>query len=369
MVATDRPWFARHPLVALLAVNVGIFVVLFVSAEIALRVLIPYNPGYYMSVKGESDELVFPYGTIYMNSDGFSDKEFDLSNPRRIGHVGDSVTFGTGAGYGHRVSEHLEAAYPEYEHMNFGGVDLSASASSMAYFERLATRYDLEKVIYLFNLNDILPDQAVSGESKTTVTHGIGFLRRNLDWLRGKSYVYTWLRNLVKSALAVGGTGWRGYAAFEFAPSEHDAVFRETASRINQLGNRLDELGVELVVVLLPYEMQISSDAAETYGELGVEWEDGFLTGRSQAVLEIYLDPQLRTIDAMGAFVDASSADASRAANGLGEFFVYDKGDKLDWNHPNRQGHRKIADFLIREEVFGPPSGGMHAGGPEGSDG
>ena len=26
--------------------------------------------------------------------------------------------------------------------------------------------------------------------------------------------------------------------------------------------------------------------------------------------------------------------------------FVYDKGDKLDWNHPNRAGHRLIADYV-----------------------
>lgn len=367
MVSPDRPWFARHPMRALLAVNVAVFAAILLVAEITLRIVIPYNPGYYMSVTGQSGELVFPYGTIYLNSDGFSDKEFDLSNPRRIGHFGDSVTFGTGAGYGYRVSELLEEAYPEYEHMNFGGVDLSASASSMAYFKKLAARYEIEKAIYLFNLNDILPDQAVSGETKTTVTRGIGFLRQNLDWLRGKSYVYTWFRNLVKSALAVSGTGWQGYTAYEFHPTEYDEVFRETATRINELARQLDEIGVELTVVLLPYEMQISSEAADAYGKLGVQWEEGFVDGKAQRLLARHMDPAVHTIDAYTAFVAPDAVEASRARNGLGEYFVYDKGDKLDWNHPNRAGHRKIADYLVREEVFGPPTREIDAAAARGA--
>ncbi len=369
MTTNEQPWFARHPMLALLGVNLAVFAVVVLVAEIGLRISISYNPGYYMSVKGESNELVFPYGTIYMNSDGFSDKEFDLSNPRRIGHFGDSVTFGTGAGYGYRVSELLEAAYPDYEHLNFGGVDLSASDSSIDYFTRLADRYELEKALYLFNLNDILTDQAVSGDEKTTVTYGIDFLRDHLDWLRGKSYVYTWLRNAVKSTLAVSGTGWRGYVAFEFQPKAHAAVVQETAERINELGARMEARGIELVVVLLPYEMQISSEAEARYGELGVTWEEGFIEGSTQAALARHLSPDFRVIDARAALVDPADPEGSRARNGLGEFFVYDKGDKLDWNHPNRAGHRRIADFLIREQVFGPPAGSADGALAESADG
>jgi len=362
MAAEPRPWFTRHPALALLAVNAGVFVTLLLLAEIALRITIPFNPGYYMSVKGERGELVFPYGTIYMNSDGFSDKEFDLSNPHRIGHIGDSVTFGTGAGYGYRVSELLEEAYPEYEHMNFGGLDLSANASSIKYFAKLARKYELEKAIYLFNLNDILPDQAVTGAEKTTVTYGIDFLREYVDWLRGKSYVYTYLRNVVKSALAVSGTGWRGYPTYELAPHAHREVLEQTARRVGLLAKKMDELGVELVVVLLPYEMQISDEAAAKYAELGVHWEEGFLEESTQRMLIEMIDPDVRVLDAYQALVDPAAPEASKSSNGLGQYFVYDKGDKLDWNHPNREGHRRIAEFLIREQVFGPPTGSTTLG-------
>lgn len=354
MVAKGKPWFVRHPAIALLGFNVALFLLVAIVAEIALRISIPYNPGYYIAVKGNSQELIYPYGTIYMNSDGFSDKEFDLENPNRIGYFGDSVTYGTGAGFGYRITELLEEAYPDYEHMNFGGLDLSASAASISFFVKLAKRYELDKAIYLFNLNDILTDQAVAGTEKTKVTHAIDWIRHYLDWLRGKSYVYTYLRNLAKSSLAVSGTGWLGYPAYEFHPSEHEEVLRETAERIDLLAQQMRELNVEFSVVLLPYEMQISTEAAEKYASLGVAWEDGFLDGKTQKMLATFIDGDVRVLDAYDSFVDPAAPERSREANRLGEYFVYDKGDKLDWNHPNRAGHRKIADYLIRNEIFGP---------------
>ena len=354
MTSTNRRWFTRHPVLALIALNVGFVLLIAVIAEIVLRISIPYNPGYYISVKGESQELVYPYGTIYMNSFGFSDKEFDLENDDRIGYFGDSVTYGTGAGYGYRVTELLEEAYPAYEHMNFGGIDLSASNETIDYFTRVAEKFEIDKAIYLFNMNDILTNKQVAGTEKATVTHARDWIKQYADWLRGKSYAYTALRNLVKSALARGGTGWRGFKAYEFHPREHGEVLIETAERINELGRRMEARGIEFTVVLLPYEMQISNEAAETYGGLGVEWEDGFLDGATQDVVARHLSGNFRVLDAYDSMVDPADPAASKRANGLGEYFVYDKGDKLDWNHPNRAGHRKIADFLIRHEVFGP---------------
>lgn len=357
IAAKGRQPFVRHPAIALLFVNVALFALVATAAEIFLRISIRYNPGYYIAVAGNSRELIYPYGTIYMNSAGFSDKEFDLDNPNRIGHFGDSVTYGTGAGYGYRVSELLEEAYPEYEHMNFGGLDLSANSASISYFAMLVQKYELEKAIYLFNLNDILTDRAVAGTEKTRITHAVGWIREYFDWLRGKSYLYTYLRNLAKSSLAVAGTGWRGYPAYEFFPTKHEDVLRETAERINDLSRRMKDLNVDFTLVLLPYEMQISKEAAEKYASLGVHWEDGFLDGTTQEMLAKYIDEDVRVIDAYDSLVDPAAPDASRESNRLGEYFVYDKGDKLDWNHPNRAGHRKIANYLIRKEIFGPLQG------------
>ncbi len=35
-----------------------------------------------------------------------------------------------------------------------------------------------------------------------------------------------------------------------------------------------------------------------------------------------------------------------------GDYFVHDKGDKLDWNHPTRRGDEIIANFLIAHAIF-----------------
>ena len=39
--------------------------------------------------------------------------------------------------------------------------------------------------------------------------------------------------------------------------------------------------------------------------------------------------------------------------NGLGEYFVYDLGGRLDWNHPTRAGHRRIAEYILDSGILG----------------
>ena len=68
-----------------------------------------------------------------------------------------------GAGHGYRVSDLLEPIYPQYEHMNFGGIGLSVSDNEIEMFLRLADRFALDEVVYLFNLNDIVSDRAAGG--------------------------------------------------------------------------------------------------------------------------------------------------------------------------------------------------------------
>jgi lysophospholipase L1-like esterase len=99
--------------------------------------------------------------------------------------------------------------------------------------------------------------------------------------------------------------------------------------------------------------MQISREAELRYAELGVQWGDGFIGGETQRRIIAALDPDLRSYDAYEAFVDRGALKKARSGNGLGEYFVYNKGDKLDWNHPNRSGHRAIAEWLIRVDVLG----------------
>ena len=51
MSNTGERWFQRHPLAALLAVNLAALVTLVLVLEILVRVFISYNPGFYTAVK------------------------------------------------------------------------------------------------------------------------------------------------------------------------------------------------------------------------------------------------------------------------------------------------------------------------------
>ena len=239
MTQTNASFFRRHPTISLLAFNAFLFGLLLLIGEVFLRFSITHEPGYYMSVSGTSQELEYPYGIIKINSDGFPDTEFDLTKDRRIGYYGDSVTYGVGAGYGYRVSDLLEKRYPEWSHLNFGGIGLSIGDGDIDFCVGLAKKYGLTEMVYLLNMNDILPDQVASGEVQTVV----GSFRSNfldkVDWLRGRSYAYTWFRNKVRDYMASRGTGFHGYPTYELFPSEHEDVIAQTTARVNRLSAAL----------------------------------------------------------------------------------------------------------------------------------
>jgi lysophospholipase L1-like esterase len=357
MSNTGQRWFQRHPLAALLAVNLAALAALVLVLEILVRVFITYNPGFYTAVKVKGRDLEYAYGVIKVNSEGFPDEEWDLSKTLRVGYFGDSVTYGVGAGYGYRFSEILEESYPEYEHMNIAGIGLTISENEIQWASELAQRLGMQKVFYFFNLNDIVPDAVAAGEQTSSLTSLRAWLLLNLDWLRGRSYLYTFVRTRLKTFYSVRGRGFHGYTAYEFFPRRHEQILGQTAERIHRFQEALANRGIELIVVILPYEMQISREAELRYAELGVQWEGGFIDGETQQRIIAALDPELRSYDAYEAFVDRGAVEETRRRNGLGEYFVYNKGDKLDWNHPNRSGHRAIAEWLTRVDVLGPDDG------------
>jgi lysophospholipase L1-like esterase len=339
----SRRWFRRHPILALLGVNVLLFITAFLVLEIALRIWMPYNPGYYVGVRNASGAVMtYPWGELPRNSRGFPDTEFVMSDKPRIGYIGDSVAFGVGAGYGYRFSELLENRFPEFDHWNLAGV-----GGGITNDEEIETAVEsahtlgLDVVCYAFNLNDIMPPAYSTNGPKTSERKTKEFAKQHLDWLRGKSYAYTWARTQYKRYVAAKGIAHHGYRAVTLA-----------AQRIEILNRRIQAEGAELMIVMLPYEMQISAEAAEAYAKLGIHWEGGFLTGSTQRKLLEQLPPDIKTIDLLPAFVDSSDPASSRAANRLGQYYVYNKGDSLDWNHPNRDGHARIASYLIDRRVF-----------------
>jgi hypothetical protein len=345
----------------LLLANLVLLLQLALIAELCLRFYIRYNPGYYTSVSRSPRELVYAYGRIPINAAGFPDREFELRQSYRIGYFGDSVAYGVGAGYPHRISDLLRVAYPDRDHLTLAGMGLSISAQRIAHCARLARQYSLDEAVYLLNLNDILPDEAARGEQKATVRSLQGHVYSRLDWLRGRSYLYSFFRHIATSFMDAHGIGFHGYAAYELYPHRHADILRQTAARIDRFNRALDEAGARLTVVVLPYEMQISGEAEARYRALGVQWEDGFIERGPQRVLLEYLPRDVRVVDAYYAFGEDDSPATWRARHRIGQYFVYNLGDKLDWNHPNRAGHRAIAQYLIKTGVFATEASPTHS--------
>ena len=341
--------------------NLVTIAILIGAGEIICRLTVTYNPSYYTSVDVQGRDLVYPYGIIKMNSLGHPDDEFDLSDPRpRIAYVGDSVTWGVGAGYGYRFSDILEEKLPQYQHMTLASIaDGFRTKKRMDHVTRTAVSLGVDCVIYFYNLNDTLPNSeeetaAVVGAGSPVhhaglLTDIINVARANTEGLRNKSYLFNWLRFKVRVLLLRFGIDYHGEEAYELFPDRNEQVIAQTARRITYLRDMLAEQGIGFMVVLVPYEMQISEDAARTYKAMGINWGDRFVDRRPQQLLKKYLDPELRVLDAYDAFVQNPG---DRRTIKVGELFVYNEGDSLDWNHPNRAGHRRIAAFLETNPLF-----------------
>lgn len=311
-----------------------------VGAELTLRVFVSSDPAFYVAFSNPEPGAVirYPYGEILYNTAGFADDEFDPQKRRpRVGYIGDSVCFGVGAGYGHRVSERMGEHYPGYEHMNFtgglGGGAMQASEKALAYSEQ----YALDVVVYMMNLNDIRPEGKKEGLQQVQDQK----LFRFVEWFRGRSYLYTYVRQILKKLRNPSG----GPPAYEMFPDEHRDVVIGTAQRVDLIGQRLAPLGVRFVVLIVPYEMQVSEDAARVYAEAGTHWEPGFIGGRTQDMLAAHM-PNAVVVDGLEGFLGADRDQARREELAVGQAFVYNLGERLDWNHPNRLGHQLLAEKL-----------------------
>ena len=149
-------WINRHPWITLVLVNLILLCVVLGIFELYLRLTVTYSIDYYTGTSRAGERIEYPYGTVFRNSLGFADEEFDLASAKpRIGYFGDSVTYGVGAGYPYRITELVEAAVPAFEHWNLGSGPGTQFEGDRIL--SLVDRFDLAWVVYLLNMNDIHP--------------------------------------------------------------------------------------------------------------------------------------------------------------------------------------------------------------------
>ena len=84
--------------------------------------------------------------------------------------------------------------------------------------------------------------------------------------------------------------------------------------------------------------MQISRDAFVTYRDLNLYFEDDFINFKTQ---EIFIREFKKYSDNKIYFLGLSFEEKP-----VGTYFVYNKGDKIDFNHPNSLGHKILANEI-----------------------
>jgi hypothetical protein len=343
-----RQLIERHHRGILVVWTLLLLCLLLAAAEALLRHTVSYRPDYYTGTRVSNRLIRYPFGNMPFNADGYPDREWDRADPRmRVGFWGDSITSGFGAGFGYRYTDLIRASRQDRYYMNFGGTGEDGIADDQMIEKILviAQRFRLGKIIYAMDLNDILPDKGAAEARHSKLHQAMPLVKRYLDVLRTRSYVYNYLRaTLVRAAVRLG-YGYHGDEAFELHPLRNAVIVDQTVARINKLWVTLHQHHLGLCVVLFPYEMQVSADAAARYRQDGVRWSSEVLQGEPQRMILRRLAPEIVTVDLVPAFHPGPNG---RGPIKVGEYFVFNQGGTLDWVHPNREGNRLIADYLLK---------------------
>jgi hypothetical protein len=347
--AGARALIERHQRLILTAWILLILCVLAGLAEFVLRQTTAYRVDYYTGTFVSKRLIRFPFGDMPFNAYGYPDRDWldDDSRPR-VGFWGDSITSGVGAGFGYRFTDIIGIGRPDRDYRNFGGVgeDGIADAAAADKVIAAAKRFRLQKIVYAMDLNDLMPDRGTAAERHSLLYRIKRAMAPYVDLLRTRSYLYNYVRTQVTTAAARLGYGYHGDESYELHPLRNAAVITQTVQRINSLAARLDKDGIQLCVAVFPYEMQVSDDAAARYRHYGIRWSDELLQGEPQRMILAALSSSITSVDLAGAFRRES---LNPSAIKTGQYFVFNRGDALDWIHPNRSGHRLIAQYLLTE--------------------
>jgi len=324
---------------------------IFLLLEFFCRIFVDFDEGYYTSIKKEkSDKFInHPYGKIPINKHGFFDEEFNFENKKEvIAYFGDSVTYGVGAGYPYRFTEYLDTMDSKFQHINIsGGLGISLKNWNEQY-EMFLINNNIQRIVYMMNMNDIAPLSYNPVEEKSSDINpkNIKYIKKTIkpidDLLRGRSTFYTYLRFLIKNELIKLGYEASGFESIELFPKKNEKNLIVASKKIDQWLNITKKKGFKSCVVILPYEMQISQDAEDYYKSINIKFEKNFVNFSTQKLIKKYLknSDYFFIIDKAG-FEEKN----------IGHYFVFDKGDKIDFNHPNREGHLSIAKEIFNKKV------------------
>jgi hypothetical protein len=338
--------------------NLILLIAICLSAELILRKIINYDAGYYSEPKKIINNINYhPYGKIPINKNGFYDVNWDSPKVKhRIGYFGDSVIYGVGTGYPYRITELMDEYKEDFEHINLSyGIGISLEYMSPLDLIKLTQKYEIDTVFYIMNLNDIAPiffsqnkDNFIAKKSDSN--NLLVNLKRNKfinffdQKLRGRSYFYTFLRFQVKKILVLKfNYEASGHKAMELFPKKFKKNIEKTAIFLSKYSKEVNKF-LNFEILILPYEMQISNDARKHYAKIGVRFEDEFINFETQKILK----KKFEDINDKKIYILGKKFPEKK----IGTYFVFNKGDKIDFNHPNKLGHEILSEEIANLNIF-----------------
>lgn len=255
---------------------------------------------------------------VVTNSDGFRDVEMGPKEPgtRRIGLLGDSVTFGWGVAYGDRFSELLEVRLTEAtgiptELVNTGHGNYNTVQEYATLAESLADA-ELDAVLQVWYINDAEP----------TPPH------RPAPWYaRFHTAIFLWAKTDLLQ---------RRFGVRESFEDYYRGLYREDAAGYRAFGEALDRTGAWARARDLPWMFVILPEF-HSFDSQG-PFRDVYAQVTARAA-----QAGARTLDATPAFAGTDPASVWVAYNDV---------------HPNATGHAIIADAIAKELAARPLFGG-----------
>ncbi len=332
-----------------------------IIAEGFLRVFAPQPVDYFYFEKSPRPNTDFMrWGVpIHINSAGFRDKEHTREKAPgvvRIAAIGDSITYGSGVEYRDVYHQALETSLNQknshYEVLAFNQGATSTDWAVKTYIET-ARGYRPDIVLLGFCLNDFEDYEAKnSSESKTLRRKAYDLLADLHQYLRVESHLYFFIFERSRRFLyqhVIDRTvrtqdSWTPMSPFS---PQHEAIFkRELTSTVGQIAKLNDAVkadGARLLVVIFPFEMQITPQLNALYAsEYKITGLESAMQGEAQAALTAVLrDKSIETLDLLPVFRAAAEKAPAQ------QLYFREMGGMLDWAHPNAVGHRLAAQAIF----------------------
>ena len=163
------------------------------------------------------------------------------------------------------------------------------------------------------------------------------------NFMRLNSNLYNYVRFKIKNILVTNlGLNISGYKAIELEPNKNEVNIKNSAKNLAIiLKNK--KISRDICIVMLPYEMQISKDASKQYKKLGIKYDNEFLEFKTQ---KIFTSEFKKNSNSKIYFLNNNFPEAK-----VGRYFVFNLGDKIDFNHPNRDGHKILAEQIVSRKI------------------